>query len=185
MRVRLHATAAFLLPMTEVRFIFNVPDKLPYAARVTRKLLRQQQAISVVARPEALLQLDQILWTLSPSDFIAHSLLSATGQEILATATAPSAAGQAAAAQPGETPALDASLSPVILLEHPAHSHHSQVLLNLRDDIPQDFGRFNLLYELVSQYDEAEKQAARERWRYYKQRGYVVAGHDLAQRSNA
>lgn len=170
--------------MTEVRFIFNVPQKLPYAARVTRKLLGQQQAVSVVARAEALQQLDQILWTLSPSDFIAHSVLSATGQEIFTAAHGPTSSSPTA--EPGsERPALSPSLSPVILLEDPAHSHHSQVLLNLRDDIPQNFGRFNFLYELVSQYDEAEKQAARERWRYYKQRGYVVHGHDLAQRSNA
>ena len=174
--------------MTEVRFIFNVPDKLPYAGRVTRKLLRQQHAVSIVANRQALLQLDQILWTLSPSDFVAHSLLSATGEEILTPAATPGSLPPTSMQSPVQTdtaPALNPALSPVILLEHPAHSHHSDVLVNLLHEVPPDFGRFSLLYELVSQYDEAEKQAARERWRYYKQRGYVVAGHDLAQRSNA
>lgn len=163
--------------MTEVRFIFNVPDKLPYAGRVTRKLFRQQHAVSIVAEPPILQQLDEMLWSLAPSDFVAHSLLSATGQEVLPPTTA--------SVQTNEQAALNPRLSPVVLLEHPTHSHHSDVLLNLRDEIPQDFGRFNLLYELVSQYDETEKQAARQRWQYYKQRGYVVVSHDLSQRSIA
>ena len=64
--------------------------------------------------------------------------------------------------------ALDARLAP-----------HHEVLLNLHSDVPEGFGRFDRLVEVVSAQDEADRAQARTRWRHYASRGYAIAHHDL------
>jgi DNA polymerase-3 subunit chi len=54
------------------------------------------------------------------------------------------------------------------------------VLLNLSASCPPHFERFERLLEVVGA-DEAERAAGRERYRFYKSRGYAIANHDLAQ----
>lgn len=166
--------------MTEIRFIFNVPERLSYACRVVRKLYKQGQSIAIVGQQPQLIQMDQMLWTMTPNDFLAHSLLSTQGQEVFTPATIETQTPQSAPLPQAESTAISPRQSPIVLLEQPAHAHHNEVLVNLLNDVPSSFSHFSFLYELVSQYDEAEKQAARQRWRHYKQRGYVVVGHDLA-----
>jgi DNA polymerase-3 subunit chi len=54
-----------------------------------------------------------------------------------------------------------------------------EVLLNLGEACPPHFERFERLLELVGR-DGAEKQAGRDRFRFYRDRGYAIASHDLA-----
>ena len=58
---------------------------------------------------------------------------------------------------------------------------HHEVLLNLSDEVPQGFGSFERLIEVVG-CDEADRAAARVRWKHYMQRGYALVRHDLAPR---
>ena len=60
--------------MTEVAFHFNAPDKISYACRLLRKATRQGVRVVVSGSAELLQQLDQVLWTFSSTDFVAHSL---------------------------------------------------------------------------------------------------------------
>jgi DNA polymerase-3 subunit chi len=53
-----------------------------------------------------------------------------------------------------------------------------RLLLNLGADCPPHFARFERLLEVVGT-DEADRQAARERFRLYRSRGYAIASHDL------
>ncbi|MBU6271197.1 MAG: DNA polymerase III subunit chi [Betaproteobacteria bacterium] len=137
--------------MTRVDFHFNAPDKLHYGCRLLRKIHRAGQRAVVYAPPVEIAALDTGLWTLSPLDFIPH--VAAT--DPLATVT------------------------PILLCSEPVDTPHHEVLVNLAPQTPSFFSRFERVIEVVTQRDE-DRAAARERWRFYKERGYPLAGFDLA-----
>lgn len=139
--------------MTEVTFYFNVPGKIGYACRLLRKALRESGPIGVVGDSQVLRALDAELWTFSQLDFIPHCSCDAA-------------------------PALLAA-SPIVLASECARVQHSNVLLQLGATVPAGFERFERLLELV-QGDAPDRKAARERWRYYADRGYVIKSHDVA-----
>lgn len=139
--------------MTEVAFHFNAPDKLAYACRFARKVLRSEMRLVIAGPEESLDRLDRMLWALGPSDFVAHAR--SGGDEDMVAA------------------------SPVLLTADPRESTHQDVLLNLGHDVPEGFARFQKLVEVVSAQDDVDRQAARERWRHYAGRGYEIVRHDL------
>lgn len=55
---------------------------------------------------------------------------------------------------------------------------HDDVLLNVTGAVPGYFSRFRRLAEIVPQ-DEAKLAASRDAWRFYRDRGYPLAKHDL------
>ncbi len=55
---------------------------------------------------------------------------------------------------------------------------YHQLLINLSSDIPHFFSRFERVAELVDK-DENEKQLGRERYRFYRERGYLLKKYDL------
>lgn len=54
------------------------------------------------------------------------------------------------------------------------------VLINLSDEIPPGFASFEQLIEVVSQ-DEAVRLPARERFRFYRERGYALESRAVGQ----
>lgn len=138
--------------MTEIAFHFNAPDKLAYACRLLRKAVAAGARAVVTGPDDALVQLDQQLWTFSALDFVPHC-----------TSTSPA---RVQAASPVVL-AVDAQQAPV----HP-------VLVNLGDLVPAGFERFGRLIEVVSG-DADDRALARERWRHYAARGYTIVRHDL------
>lgn len=139
--------------MTEVAFHFNAPDKVAYVCRLLRKAVGAGARIVVTGGPQVLSQLDQALWTFSPTDFVPHCQQAAD--------------------------ALLVANSPVILAESPQATPHQQVLLNLGEGVPEGFERFERLIEVVG-LNDADRQAARSRWKHYADRGYAITRHDLA-----
>jgi len=55
---------------------------------------------------------------------------------------------------------------------------YDDVLLNITGTVPSYFSRFRRLAEIVPQ-DEAKLVASRDAWRFYRDRGYPLAKHDL------
>lgn len=143
--------------MTEVAFHFNVAQTLPYACRLLRKAVNAGSRVLVVGEGHMLQALDRDLWTFLPLEFVAHCRAGAA-QGLLAA-------------------------SPVVLAESPANPRvrdlHQQVLLNLGASVPEGFERYQRLIEIVS-YDEADRLAARDRWKYYAGAGFGMTRHDLA-----
>lgn len=66
----------------------------------------------------------------------------------------------------------------LILGHGPDPGDHHDILVNLSPDIPDHFSRFQRVVELVSGDDQARQQS-REKWTFYKHRGYSVARHEL------
>ncbi|THA38965.1 DNA polymerase III subunit chi, partial [Streptomyces sp. A1136] len=51
---------------------------------------------------------------------------------------------------------------------------HHHVLINLSGNTPEHFARFERMFEIISS-DEADKAAGRDRYRFYKERGYPLS----------
>ena len=56
---------------------------------------------------------------------------------------------------------------------------HDDVLINTTGAVPCHFARFGRLAQIVAP-DAATLQASREAWRFYRDRGYPLAKHDLS-----
>ena len=143
--------------MTEVTFHFNVPDRIDYACRLLRKAYASGNRVGVVADEFLLQELDQRLWTFSALEFIPHCR--------------------------GHADAAMRAASPVVLAASCGEIEHSDVLVQLGDEPPAGFERFERLIELVGLAPE-ERQQARLRWRHYADRGYEIKTHDVAAMRN-
>jgi len=55
---------------------------------------------------------------------------------------------------------------------------HRDLLINLSDQVPLFFSRFERVAEIVGGNEAARKQA-RERFRFYRDRGYPLNSHEL------
>ena len=140
--------------MTRIDFHSKVPDKLQYGCRLVRKIHQAGHRILVWCDdPVRLAEFDRLLWSFSDSDFIPHV-----------------AAGD-----------LLAPHTPVLLSSEAPETPHHEVIVNLGDRTPPTFSRFDRLIEIVSD-DDADLQRGRERYRFYRDRGYPLQNHDVSSR---
>ncbi len=98
-------------------------------------------------------QLDELLWTFRQGSFVPHQRLAAGEQ---ADALTPIHIGWGGEPEP-----------------------HDEVLINLAADVPLFFSRFERVAEIVSA-DDAGKQRGRNRYKFYRDRGYPLETHNLA-----
>ena len=137
--------------LTQIDFYFHVEDKMQTACRIVARAMEQGLRVMLFT-PDAATsdKLDRMLWTSPAIGFVPHCR---SGDEL-----APA------------TPVIVDHLSDVLV--------HDEVLVNLHPEWPPFFGRFRRLVEIVGR-DEADKQAARLRFRFYRDRGYQIQHHDL------
>jgi DNA polymerase-3 subunit chi len=138
--------------MTTIDFYTHVGDRLAVAARLAAKAVAQHGRVRVLTPDEAATSaLDRLLWTQPATGFLPHCRL-----------------GSAVAAE-----------TPVIVDHVLEHDGPADVLINLRDAPPPFFSRFARLAEIVSD-EEADAAAGRERYRFYRERGYELRAHNLS-----
>ena len=137
--------------MTEIKFFFNVDNKLHFACKIAKRAYEDGRKLIVYA-PSARLadEFDRLLWTFSQLSFVPH-----------VKAAHPLAA---------ETPI-------VIATDESGLPHHDS-LLNIGDEPPPFFSRFDALREIVSG-DTDDRASARERLKFYKARGFAIQTHDM------
>ena len=75
-----------------------------------------------------------------------------------------------------------AAETPVLIAAETGQAPLCDVLLNLGEDCPAAFERFDRLLEIVSR-DDADRKAGRARYKFYRDRGYAIESHDLAKES--
>lgn len=121
------------------------------ACRLAHKAYRLKHRVYVLAgSAEEANQLDRLLWTFNPGSFVPHELNSGP---------------------------VDARL-PVLIGHAPPPPGFEDVLISLVPEAPPFADRFARVAELVGP-DEAERAAARARFRAYRDRGFAVQTHDL------
>jgi DNA polymerase-3 subunit chi len=138
--------------VTRIQFLHGAPDRLATAAQWLRQAWEERRQVFVYA-PEAQLaeRLDRLLWTQPAIGFIPHC----AGTSPLAPDTA------------------------IVISDDPERATRFDCLLNLGDQVPPAFSRFEELVEIVS-VDESDKLPARERFKFYRQRGYALDNKDLS-----
>lgn len=138
--------------MTEIKFYHNAPDRLKAACTITIKALAQGRKVIVYAPDETIARrYDHLLWTVQPTSFVPHVAQSSPL----------------------------ASRTHVVLATELSNTPHDDVLINLDGALPAEFARFHMLVEIVSRTEE-ERHNARDRWKFYKERGYPISPYDLA-----
>lgn len=134
--------------VTRIDFHTNVGDPLAYACRLARKAYASGRALVVLAEPQRLAAFDEQLWTFAPLEFVPHCMAkSPLAQE-----------------------------TPVVLASDLNDVPHHQVLVNLGAPVPAQFARFERLIEIVGNEGD-ELAAGRERFRFYRDRGYAIQTH--------
>jgi DNA polymerase-3 subunit chi len=138
--------------VTSIDFYFNAEDRLQVACRLAGKAVARGKRLLIHA-PEADLasRIDRMLWTWPATGFVPHCM----AHDALAPET------------------------PVLIAAGEEAPEGYAILLNLGEASPAHFARFERLLELVGRAD-AEKAAGRERYKFYRDRGYAIASHDLA-----
>ena len=72
----------------------------------------------------------------------------------------------------------NAAGQPVLLGQDIEPEGSDDVLINLSSEVPSFFSRFSRVVEPVAA-DDSARAAARERYRYYQDRGYTLNTHKL------
>jgi DNA polymerase-3 subunit chi len=138
--------------MTRIDFYFEAEDKLQVACRLSAKAAQQKLRVLIYTGDEAEAQrIDKMLWTWQAIGFLPHCM----------------------------TRSPLAAETPVLITHDPEDTPHDDVLLNLHREWPPAFSRFRRLVEIVGR-DEADREAARSRFRFYRDRGYEITHHDLS-----
>ena len=138
--------------MTTIDFYFNAPDPLQIACRLAAKAMAEGKRMLIYAPDaEVAAKLDKLMWTWPAVGFVPH----VAADDPLAPET------------------------PVLISRGDDTPAQCPVLLNLSNQSPPHFASFERLLEIVG-IEDADKQAARERYKLYKSRGYAIANHDLA-----
>jgi len=141
--------------MTEIQFHTGVAEPTVHACRLLRKATRQGARVAVTGPAETLERLDRELWAFDPVEFIPHLRL---------------------ARDTTVAPRLRAT--PVWLVDDAAAIDVHEILVNLGAEAVPGFESYTRLFEIVSN-DQADKAAARRRWKHYGDRGYRVAHHEI------
>ncbi|HYC37141.1 MAG TPA: DNA polymerase III subunit chi [Usitatibacter sp.] len=132
--------------MTRIDFYRYAEDKLHFACRLATKAYDSASRLVVYSPDNAVLQaFDTRLWTMQATKFVPHCFV--------------------------ESPL--AAETPILLATSGDALPHHDVLLNLGDEWPPFFATFDRLLEIVST-DEADKARARERYKFYSNRGYDI-----------
>jgi DNA polymerase-3 subunit chi len=141
--------------VTTIDFYFNAVDRFQVACRLAAKAVAQKKRMLIYApEPETASRIDKLLWTWPAVGFVPHCAL----HDTLAPQT------------------------PVLIASDPESPPDCPVLLNLGAQCPPHFERFERLLEVVAA-EQAERQAGRERYRFYQARGYKISNHDLSARN--
>jgi DNA polymerase-3 subunit chi len=128
-----------------------------FACRLTEKAWRLKHRVYLhAASGEAAREVDQLLWTFRDGSFVPHAL-----------------DGDAADAADAA-----ADRAPVRIGAGGEPRFEAELLINLGHEVPLFFSRFDRVAEIVAGTDE-HKAAARERFRFYRDRGYALETHQI------
>jgi len=142
--------------MTKVDFYTGSPDKLRTACQLSHKAM-QSGVRAVISAPDAATTdaLDKLLWHFPATAFIPHSRGDAD------------ATGQ----------------MPVILNHGGDKFPHHELLISLHDECMPFFSRFERVIEIIGS-DAEDSRMGRERFKFYRDRGYELHHFDLSKTQN-
>jgi DNA polymerase III subunit chi len=139
--------------MTRIDFYFNVSNKSQLLAKLVQAALNKHRLVTVLADDaEKAHDISAGLWQHEAASFIPNVLVN-------------------------DSVAMQ---TPVVIHWQEEALLQDDMLINLTSAEPLFFSRFTHLVELVSE-DEADKVAARVRYKFYRDRGYEIKNINHAQ----
>lgn len=143
--------------MTKVDFYTGSEDKLRTACLLSHKAMQNGVRVVLSAPDAATIDaLDKLLWHYPATAFIPHS----------------------------RSDAEEAGQMPVVLNNGNEKFPHHDLLISLHHECMPFFSRFERVIEIVSQ-DENDARLGRERYSFYKDRGYELRHIPLARAPGA
>ena len=137
--------------MTKIDFYTGSEDKLRTACQLSHKAMQNGLRVLLHAPDEAIAhKLDQLLWHFPATAFMPHC----------------------------HSNEADAATMPVVI-GHDESFPHSELLISLHNVCLPFFSRFERVIEIVGQDDE-DAQLGRDRYKFYKDRGYELRHFDLS-----
>ncbi|HEY5624712.1 MAG TPA: DNA polymerase III subunit chi [Gammaproteobacteria bacterium] len=134
---------------------------LRLACRITEKAVQRDMHVYMHTGGEAdARSLDEMLWTFSQGSFIPHRMLSADLTDQCEESVL--IGRHDLASLPGETQA----------------GQRWDLLINLTADVPEFFSRYDRVAEVVDA-DPTRRQTGRDRFRFYRDRGYELNTHNV------
>lgn len=132
-----------------------------FACRLAEKVYLLGQGVYIHAGDARQAQaLDSLLWTFKQNSFVPHAI-------------------------EGESPDTAAA----VLIGHgtEAENHHlahgysqgRELLINLAPEIPLFFSSFKRVAEVIDNNNEQNRNSGRERYRFYRDRGYTLESHTI------
>lgn len=138
--------------MTRIDFylLAGKDDADHFACRLIEKAWRLGNRIYVKTRDASHAGVfDRLLWTFRDQAFVPHEIAGSGSDEV------------------------------AVLIGHDVHPvSHSDLLVNLDHNLVDYFSRFNRVAEVIPD-TEAPRQAARERYNFYRERGYPLHHHRI------
>ena len=125
--------------------------RLQLACRIAEKAYKLSHRVYIhTDDPHTASKIDDLLWTFRQGSFIPHCLSEDN----------------------------NAAQSAVVIGQQQPAVSEPQVLINLASAVPAFFSRFERVAEIVAGNDET-RQSARDRFKYYRERGYPLETHEL------
>lgn len=138
--------------MTQITFFHGAHDRLQAIAAWLAQVSREIGPVLVYAPDsERSERLGRLLWTRPATGFTPHCRL----DDKLAAETS------------------------IILAPGLDNPPHDGCLLNLSDEIPPSFSRYQQLVEIIS-VEDGDRLPGRERFRFYRERGYPLEARDIS-----
>ena len=138
--------------MTKVDFYTGSTDKLRTACQLSHKAMQNGVRV-VLSAPDAATTdtLDKLLWQFPATAFIPHC----------------------------RSDAAEAGQMPVVLNNSSEKFSHHDLLISLHDECVPFFSRFERVIEIVG-HDAEDSRLGRERFKFYRDRGYELSHIDLS-----
>lgn len=125
-----------------------------FICRLTEKAWSQNNSVYIHARDEQhAIKYDELLWTFTENSFVPHHLFTTENTE--------------KAVLIGHQSSLEAPAS------------HHDVLINLNHESPSFFSQFERVAEIITT-DEISRSKGRERYQFYRDRGYALETHKMS-----
>ena len=139
--------------MTRIDFYFNVVNKQQLLVELTQSALNKRRQVTIfTANAEKASEISTKLWQQQTASFMPNVLVN----DLLASQT------------------------PVVIHWQENALLQDDMLINLTAAEPSFFSRFTHLVELVGD-EEQDKMRARERYKFYRDRGYDIKNINHAQ----
>ena len=139
--------------MTRIDFYVLQQDSLiariHYACRLAEKIINQNHCVVIAVKDKLQAEeMSEYLWSFKPESFLPHHL-----QE-------------------------EAGPAPIVIVWSQDQDQFHDVLINLSDDVPEWFSRFQRVTEIVVQQQECLK-LTRSHYQFYRDRGYPLKSHKI------